>query len=99
MHNLPNWVKNAHDFDADYTENKKLISVRDLFLQANDPHALLIVDLPKYLDPKSELTFTQKVDVLEHHFKVLRSKHELMLKDIKQKVKTLFPESGKELKS
>ncbi|MBE8576441.1 hypothetical protein [Vibrio sp. OPT18] len=99
MHNLPNWVKNAHDFNADYTENKKLISVRDLFLQANDPHALLIVDLPKYLDPKSELTFTQKVDVLEHHFKVLRSKHELMLKDIKQKVKTLFPESGKELKS
>ncbi|WP_261894132.1 hypothetical protein [Vibrio cyclitrophicus] len=99
MHNLPNWVKNAHDFDADYTENKKLISVRDLFLQANDPHALLIVDLPKYLDPKSELTFTQKVDVLEHHFKLLRSKHELMLKDIKQKVKTLFPESGKELKS
>ncbi|MHA7590183.1 hypothetical protein ACX15B_27815 (plasmid) [Vibrio harveyi] len=99
MHNLPNWVKNAHDFDADYTENKKLISVRDLFLQANDPHALLIVDLPKYLDPKSELTFTQKVDVLEHHFKVLRSKHELMLKDIKQKVNTLFPESGKELKS
>lgn len=99
MHNLPNWVKNAHDFDADYTENKKLISVRDLFLQANDPHALLIVDLPKYLDPKSELTFTQKVDLLEHHFKVLRSKHELMLKDIKQKVKTLFPESGKELKS
>ncbi|CAH7405665.1 conserved hypothetical protein [Vibrio chagasii] len=99
MHNLPNWVKNAHDFNPDIVENKKLISVRDLFLQANDPHALLIVDLPKYLDPKDELTFTQKVDVLASHFKTLRSKHELMLKDIKQKVKTLFPESGDELKS
>lgn len=99
MHNLPNWVKNAHDFDADLNENKKLISVRDLFLQANDPHALLIVDLPKYLDPNNECTFKEKIDVLESHFKVLRSKHELMLKAIKQKVKTLFPESGDELKS
>ncbi|CCN82735.1 conserved hypothetical protein [Vibrio nigripulchritudo SFn27] len=99
MHNLPNWVKNAHNFDADITTNKKLISVRDLFLQANDPHALLIVDLPKYLDPKSELTFNQKIDVLESYFKVLRSKHELMLKAIKKKVKTLFPENGDGLKS
>lgn len=99
MHNLPNWVKNAHDFDADITINKQLISVRDLFLQANDPHALLIVDLPKYLDPKGELTFNQKIDVLESYFKVLRSKHELMLKAIKKKVKTLFPENGEELKS
>ncbi|MET2946691.1 hypothetical protein ABXV18_01205 [Vibrio owensii] len=99
MHNLPNWVKNAHDFHTDLNENKRLISVRDLFLQANDPHALLIVDLPKYLDPKGEYTFTQKIDVLENHFKILRTKHELMLKGIKQKVKTLFPESGDELKS
>jgi hypothetical protein len=99
IHNLPNWVKNAHDFDADLNENKKLISVRDLFLQANDPHALLIVDLPKYLDPNDECTFKEKIDVLENYFKVLRSKHELMLKAIKQKVKTLFPESGDELKS
>ncbi|USD59493.1 hypothetical protein J4N45_13315 [Vibrio sp. SCSIO 43140] len=99
MHNLPNWVKNAHNFDADLNENKKIIAVRDLFLQANDPHALLIVDLPKYLDPEGEYTFTQKIDVLERHFKVLRSKHELMLKSIKQKVKSLFPESGEELTS
>lgn len=99
MHNLPNWVKNAHDFYADTAENKKLISVRDLFLQANDPHALLIVDLPKYLDSENSLSFSEKIDVLESHFKVLRSKHELMLKDIKQKVKTLFPESGEELKA
>ncbi|WP_234495609.1 hypothetical protein [Vibrio maritimus] len=99
MHNLPNWVKNAHNFETDVVENKRLISIRDLFLQANDPHALLIVDLPKHLDPNNEFTFTQKIDVLEGCFKILRSKHELMLKDIKQKVKTLFPERGEELKT
>lgn len=97
MHNLPNWVKNAHDFNSNIVENKKLISVRDLFLQANDPHALLIRDLPKYLDPKDELTFTQRIDVLSSHFRLLRNKHGLMLKSNLKKVKTLFPETGKEL--
>lgn len=99
MHNLPNWVKNAHNFMDDHAKNKQLISVRDLFLQANDPHALLISELPNVLDPKGDLDFSQRVDLLEAVFKTLRGRHELMLKEIKGKVKTIFPETGEELRS
>lgn len=100
MHNLPNWVKNAHSFiTEDLTRNKQVVAIRDLFLQANDPHALLIRDLPKTLDPSNELSFSQQIDILESCFKILRSKHEQMLTQIKSKVKTIFPETGEELTS
>lgn len=98
MHNLPHWVKNAHDFiKNDLAANKLVISVRDLFLQANDPYALLIKELPNVLNPEGKLTYTQQIDILENCFKVLRSKHEQMLLQIKDKVKIIFPETGKEL--
>ncbi|WP_107851508.1 hypothetical protein [Oceanimonas marisflavi] len=100
MHNLPNWVKNAHNFiENDPEHNKQIVEVRDLFLQANDPHTLLIKSLPKALDPNNELKFSQKIDILENCFNVLRSKHDQMLSQIKSKVKTIFPETGEELAS
>ncbi|MCE4935877.1 hypothetical protein [Aliivibrio fischeri] len=98
IHNLPQWVKNAHSFvEKDTIKNKLVLSVRDLFLQANDPHALLMHDLNALLDPKGELSFIERIDVLTECFKILREKHELMLNDIKSKVKTIFPESGDDL--
>lgn len=98
MHNLPNWVKNAHDFvEGDLKSSKQVIAVRDLFLQANDPYALLIKDLPKVLDPTDSLDANQKIDVLEKCFEILSRKHDLMLIEIKDKVKALFPETGDEL--
>ncbi|EGR7943022.1 hypothetical protein [Vibrio vulnificus] len=98
IHNLPQWVKNAHSFvEKDTNKNKLVLSVRDLFLQANDPHALLMNDLNALLDPKGELSFVERIDVLAECFKILREKHEVMLNEIKYKVKTIFPESGDEL--
>ncbi|PNH95612.1 hypothetical protein [Vibrio diazotrophicus] len=100
MHNLPHWVKNAHNFiEDDLAANKLVIAVRDLFLQANDPHALLIKDLPKLLNSEGNLSYLQQIDVLENCFKVLRGKHEKMLRQIKDKVKIFFPETGEELAS
>lgn len=100
MHNLPHWVKNAHNFiENDLVANKQVILVRDLFLQANDPHALLITELPKALNPEGNLTYSQQIDTLENCFKVLRGKHEQMLRQIKDKVKVIFPETGEELTS
>ncbi|MCV5902346.1 hypothetical protein OFN63_40240, partial [Escherichia coli] len=59
MHNLPHWVKNAHNFiEDDLAANKQLIAIRDLFLQANDPHSLLIKDLPKLLNSEDELSYS-----------------------------------------
>lgn len=98
MHNLPNWVKNAHVFiEGKHKENKQVVAVRDLFLQANDPHALLIKDLPKVLDPKNELDTYQKIDVLKKCFEILNQKHDQMLLEVKDKVKSIFPETGEEL--
>ncbi|MDN2483442.1 hypothetical protein [Vibrio agarivorans] len=100
IHNLPQWVKNAHDFvPGDLQRNKLVLNVRDLFLQANDPHSLLINDLVDVLDPQGSLSFVERIDKLEECFKILRGKHELMLGDIKAKVKSIFPETGQELAS
>lgn len=98
MHNLPQWVKNAHSIVADDDErNKTYIRLRDLFLQANDPHSLLIKDLRRELSAFGAEDFSSQIDVLEDCFKTLRQKHEQMLAAIKAKVKTIFPETGEEL--
>ncbi|EPA0547858.1 hypothetical protein NB541_20170 [Vibrio parahaemolyticus] len=98
MHNLPHWVKNAHHIVPDNDErNKTYLRIRDLFLQANDPHTLLIKDLRKELIAFGADEFTSQIDLLEDCFKTLRQKHEQMLAAIKTKVKTIFPESGEEL--
>lgn len=98
IHNLPQWVKNAHHIVADNDErNKTYLRVRDLFLQANDPHTLLIKDLQRELIAFGANDFSSQIDLLEDCFKTLRHKHEQMLVAIKAKVKTIFPENGEEL--
>lgn len=98
IHNLPQWVKNAHSIVAEDSErNKAYLRIRDLFLQANDPHALLIKDLSRELKLLGKDNFTSQIDVLADCFKKLRQKHEQMLITIKTKVKTIFPETGEEL--
>ncbi len=98
MHNLPHWVKNAHHIVSDNDErNRTYLRIRDLFLQANDPHTLLIKDLRHELIVFGADEFSSQIDVLEDCFKTLRQKHEQMLAAIKTKVKTIFPESGVEL--
>ncbi|WP_281222282.1 hypothetical protein [Photobacterium sanguinicancri] len=98
IHNLPQWVKNAHSFvESDTIKNKLVLSVRDLFLQANDPHALLMKDLIVLVDPKGQLSLIERINSLADCFKILREKHELMLNNIKSRVKTIFPESGDDL--
>ncbi|MGN3972122.1 hypothetical protein, partial [Cronobacter sakazakii] len=98
MHNLPQWVKNAHHIVPDNDErNKTYLRVRDLFLQANDPHTLLIKRLRKELVDFGANDFTSQIDLLEDCFKTLRQKHEQMLVSIKTRVKNIFPENGEEL--
>ena len=98
IHNLPQWVKNAHHIVTDNDErNKTYLRIRDLFLQANDPHTLLIKDLRKELKAFGANDFTSQIDLLEDCFRVLRQKHEQMLAAIKAKVKNIFPENGEEL--
>ncbi|MEZ8462807.1 hypothetical protein AB6D04_01005 [Vibrio splendidus] len=98
IHNLPQWVKNAHELvPEDATKNKIYLRIRDLFLQANDPHALLIKDLHSELNLDGVSTLTQQIDILSDCFSVLRQKHERMLGGIKDKVKVIFPEAGEEL--
>ncbi len=98
MHNLPQWVKNAHNLVVDDTgRNKTYLRIRDLFLQANDPHALLVKDLRRELSAFGVEEFSEQIDVLEDCFKVLRQKHEQMLATVKAKVKAIFPETGEEL--
>ncbi|MHA2938004.1 hypothetical protein ACXJY6_06870 [Vibrio sp. RC27] len=99
MHNLPQWVKNAHNLvPDDEIKNKKYLKIRDLFLQANDPHTLLIKDLKEVLiTEKLDGDLIGKIDMLEDCFSTLRQKHEMMLASIKLKVKAIFPETGEEL--
>jgi len=98
VHNLPQWVKNAHSFvDNDVLKNKLVLNVRDLFLQANDPHSLLTHDLINIIDPEMKFSQNGRIDIIADCFKILRDKHEKMLNNIKDKVKTIFPESGHEL--
>jgi len=98
IHNLPQWVKNAQNFvENDIQKNKMVLAVRDLFLHANDPHALIMQDLILVIDPQNKLSFAQRIDILAESFKILREKHEIMLNSIKKKVKVIFPENGQEL--
>jgi len=98
IHNLPQWVKNAHHIVPDNDErNKTYLRIRDLFLQANDPHTLLIKDLRKELIAFGANDFTSQIDLLQDCFRILRQKHEQMLAAIKVKVKNIFPENGEEL--
>ncbi|MGL5344051.1 MAG: hypothetical protein ACRC9O_05430 [Plesiomonas sp.] len=98
MHNLPVWVKNAHNITPnDNKRNKTYLRVRDLFLQANDPHKLLIKDLKKELHAFGAEDISTQIDLLADCFKVLRQKHEQMLSIIKAKVQDIFPETGEEL--
>ncbi len=95
---MPQWVKNAHQFVSnDIEKNKLVISVRDLFLQAHDPHALLFTDLVNCLDPTGVLSHEQRIEQLETCFKILQDKHESTLLNFKKLVKSYFPETGKEL--
>ncbi|MCA0936675.1 hypothetical protein LCL85_14135 [Vibrio alginolyticus] len=98
IHNLPQWVKNAHNLVPDDAEkNKRYLRIRDLFLQANDPHTLLIENLLSELDTEQSREMNQKIDILADCFATLRQKHEIMLGGIKDKVKAIFPETGEEL--
>ncbi|WP_153447616.1 hypothetical protein [Vibrio algicola] len=100
MHNLPQWVKNAHQFiKDDPKKNKLVISIRDLFLQANDPHSLLFKDLVNLLDPKDMLNNLERIELLEECFKTLKEKHEKTLLGFKNQVQSFFPETGEELAS
>ncbi|MFV7770144.1 hypothetical protein [Shewanella marisflavi] len=98
MHNLPQWVKNAHHLVPHNDERNRIyLRVRDLFLQANDPHTLLIKDLRNELRALGAKEFKDQIDLLEDCFKTLRQKHEQMLVSIKDRVKSIFPETGEEL--
>ncbi|MGL5370253.1 MAG: hypothetical protein ACRDBF_04385 [Plesiomonas shigelloides] len=98
MHNLPVWVKNAHNIVfGDEKRNKLYLKIRDTFLQANDPHKLLIIDLKNELSSIGEHSISSQIDLLADCFKTLRQKHEQMLSGIKSKVLSIFPESGEEL--
>ncbi|MEZ8082738.1 hypothetical protein [Enterovibrio norvegicus] len=98
IHNLPHWVKNAHNIvSGDDKRNKTYLRIRDLFLQANDPHTLLINDLRRELGAFGVEDFNSQIDLLADCFKALRQKHEQMLAAIKEKVKAIFPETGEEL--
>lgn len=98
IHNLPQWVKNAHHIIQDNNaRNKAYLRIRDLFLQANDPHTLLIKDLKKELLDFGANDIKGQIDLLEDCFKTLRQKHEQMLVAIKSKVKAIFSETGEEL--
>lgn len=98
MHNLPAWVKNAHNIVLnDDNRNKIYLKIRDIFLHANDPHKLLIIDLKNVLSSVDENCTSSQIDFLGDCFKALRQKHEQMLAGIKAKVLSIFPESGDEL--
>ncbi|MFA0697971.1 hypothetical protein, partial [Vibrio sp. 10N.222.49.C9] len=72
MHSLPHWVRNASNLvEDDRLLNKKVLRLRDIFLQANDPHALLIQQLNDVLDPESKLTEAEKIDGLEQCIAIL----------------------------
>lgn len=98
MHALPYWVQNASELvKGDITQNKKVLRLRDAFLQANDPHELLIDNLCDIIDPKGELSQTQRIDSIEECVNTLKSAHEKMLGEMNAKIKQFFPETGEEL--
>ncbi|MGO4998458.1 hypothetical protein [Oceanisphaera sp. W20_SRM_FM3] len=97
MYNLPNWVRNTNNLTEDKALNKQTLSIRDMLLQANDPHELLIKKLPNTLDPENKKTFEEKIDLLEECINILKTAHDKMLSSINDRVKYFFPESGESL--
>lgn len=97
MHNLPTWVRNTNNLTEDKVLNKQALSIRDMLLQANDPHELLIKKLPNTLDPKNKKTFEERIDLLEECINILKTAHDKMLSSINDRVKYFFPESGEPL--
>lgn len=97
-HNLPYWVKNASKLVSDNKAfNKQILTIRDTLLHANDPHALIIEDLTRLLDPNSELSYKAQIDVLERCMNVLKQAHEEMLSNINTQINAIFPQTGEEL--
>lgn len=98
MHALPYWVQNASELvKGDAAQNKKVLRLRDAFLQANDPHELLIDQVCQIVDPKDELSQVQRIDIIESCINTLKSAHEKMLGEMNTKIKQFFPETGEEL--
>ncbi|OBU40712.1 hypothetical protein [Photobacterium damselae] len=95
MHGLSHWVKNANNLvHNDSTFNKKILRLRDAFLQANDPHELLINKIVQVIDPENKMTFIERVDDIEKCVITLKAAHEKMLSNMNSKIKQLFPETG-----
>ena len=98
MHGLSYWVKNASNLiHDDNALNKKVLRLRDAFLQANDPHELLINKIVQVIDPDNKMTFIERVDEIEKCVTILKSAHEKMLGHMNSKIKQLFPETGEKL--
>ncbi|KAE8177248.1 hypothetical protein [Photobacterium carnosum] len=94
MHGLSYWVKNANNLvHNDNALNKKVLRLRDAFLQANDPHELLINKIVQIIDPDNKMTFIERVDEIEKCVTILKAAHEKMLSHMNSKVKQLFPET------
>ena len=98
MHGLSYWVKNANNLVHDDSAlNKKVLRLRDTFLQANDPHELLINKIVQVIDPENKMTFDNRVDEIENCVTILKAAHEKMLSHINSKIKKIFPETGDHL--
>ncbi|MCE7535943.1 hypothetical protein [Aliivibrio fischeri] len=98
MHGLSYWVKNANNLVNDNVqENKKVLRIRDTFLQANDPYELLIHAIVNIIDPDYKLSFTQRIDMLEEYVDILKNAHEKMLEKMNTKIKQFFPETKEKL--
>lgn len=98
MHGLSYWVKNANNLVHDDSAlNKKVLRLRDTFLQANDPHELLINKIVQVIDPENKMTFDNRVDEIENCVTILKAAHEKMLSHINSKIKQIFPETGDHL--
>ncbi|TLS74438.1 hypothetical protein [Photobacterium damselae] len=98
MHGLSHWVKNANNLvHDDSTFNKKILRLRDAFLQANDPYELLINKIVQVIDPENKMTFIERVDDIEKCVTTLKAAHEKMLSNMNSKIKQLFPETGEDL--
>ncbi|WED22810.1 hypothetical protein L3Q72_05305 [Vibrio sp. JC009] len=94
---LPKWIKNANHLSDDKELNKRILNVRDRFLQAKDPHALLTSDLVVALDSDKEFSLTERVDRLDECFTVLKQAHDKMLTQFSDTLKAIFPVSDEEL--
>ncbi|MGR5372035.1 hypothetical protein [Photobacterium damselae] len=98
MHGLSHWVKNANNLVHDDSSfNKKILCLRDTFLQANDPHELLINKIVQVIDPENKMTFIERVNDIEKCVTILKAAHEKMLSNMNSKIKQLFPETGEDL--